>query len=121
MGRTVAHEFGHMMGADDVGTDPNAYDYFEGIAAYEWYPRMGNYWNGEDATNSLFQWSKGDYANADNTADMLALISRYVSYRDDDIPDTTALTISETTVSSNATRTRTALLSRSTPRAGLFR
>jgi hypothetical protein len=105
LGRTVAHECGHMMGADDIGVDPTKYDYYVGLEEFAWYPKMGNYWYGDsDPTNALYQWTKGEYANADNTVDMLAKITRYLAYRSDDIPSTKALTISATTVSADSNR-----------------
>jgi MYXO-CTERM domain-containing protein len=103
VGRTTAHEFGHMMGLLDVGTSTS--DYFEGFDEYKWYPKMGNYYYGYDETNSLFQWSKGEYAGAIDTEDSLATISSTLPYRDDDIPDTRALDITGSSeVSSDTNR-----------------
>jgi len=83
VGRTTAHEFGHMMGMLDVGTAQTSY--FEGFSEYKWYPKMGNYYYGMDEKNSLFQWSKGEYEGAIDTEDMLATISNQLPYRDDDV------------------------------------
>ncbi len=103
VGRTTAHELGHMMGMLDVGTAQTAY--FEGFDEYKWYPKMGNYYGGFDETNSLFQWSRGEYAGAIDTEDMLATISSQLPYRDDDVADTRALDITGTnTVLSDSNR-----------------
>jgi len=75
------------------------------IQAYKWYPKMGNYYFGYDEENSLFQWSKGEYAGALDTEDMLATISSQLPYRDDDIVGTRALEITgSNTVSSDTNR-----------------
>ncbi len=103
VGRTTAHEFGHMMGLLDIGTASTAY--FEGFDDCKWYPKMGNYYYGFDETNSLFQWSKGEYEGATDFEDALATISSSLPYRDDDIPDTRPLDITGSSgVSSDTNR-----------------
>ncbi len=42
---------------------------------------------------ALFQWSKGEYTSATTTQDDLAIITRNLPYREDDIPDAKALVV----------------------------
>src|SRR5678816_3239147 len=69
-------------------------EYFEGFSAFRWVPIMGNStpktsWG----TQALFQWSKGEYSGATTTEDDLAIITKNLPYREDDIPDAKALVI----------------------------
>lgn len=85
IGMTAAHEIGHQMGMlhDHGGTGG---EYFEGIAAYQWGPIMGNYWMGGSWANQLFTWSKGEYNTATNFEDDLSImnVNESVPYADDD-------------------------------------
>lgn len=85
IGMTGAHEVGHQMGMyhDHGGTGG---EYFEGIAAYQWGPIMGNYWMGGSWPNQLFTWSKGEYTTATNVEDDLRImnIDEQVPYMADD-------------------------------------
>ncbi|MES2320350.1 MAG: pre-peptidase C-terminal domain-containing protein [Pseudomonadota bacterium] len=85
IGMTGAHEVGHQMGMnhDRGGTGG---EYFEGIAAYQWGPIMGNYWMGGSWANQLFTWSKGEYTTASNFEDDLKIMSvdEQVPYMPDD-------------------------------------
>ncbi|MBI3230175.1 MAG: pre-peptidase C-terminal domain-containing protein [Burkholderiales bacterium] len=94
IGMTAAHEIGHEMGMnhDHGGTGG---EYFEGIAAYQWGPIMGNYWMGGSWANQLFTWSKGEYNTATNFEDDLNIMNsdENVPYADDDIPTTRALSL----------------------------
>lgn len=87
IGMTAAHEVGHQMGMshDHGGTGG---EYFEGIAAYQWGPIMGNYWMGSSWAHSMWTWSKGEYSTATNFEDDLKNmnISDKVPYRVDDNP-----------------------------------
>jgi hypothetical protein len=93
IGMTGAHEVGHQMGMnhDRGGTGG---EYFEGIAAYQWGPIMGNYWMGGSWANQLFTWSKGEYTTASNFEDDLNIMNsgEQVPYMADDIPTTRAMT-----------------------------
>jgi hypothetical protein len=91
-GLTTAHELGHLVGLGHDGTASQ--DYFGGFSSFRWVPMMGNStpkasWGAQ----ALFQWSKGEYTGADNTQDDLAIITRNLPYREDDIPDTKALVV----------------------------
>ena len=94
IGMTAAHEVGHEMGMqhDHGGTGG---EYFEGIAAYQWCPIMGNYWMASSWQNQLFTWSKGEYTTATNFEDDLKIMNTEegVPYMDDDNPTSKALTL----------------------------
>ena len=85
IGMTGAHEVGHQMGMlhDGGGTGG---EYFEGIAAFQWGPIMGNYWMGGSWANQLFTWSKGEYNTASNREDDLKImtVDEAVPYMADD-------------------------------------
>ena len=91
-GNTTAHELGHLMGLDHDGSSST--EYFGGFSSFKWVPMMGDSvpktsWGAQ----ALFQWSKGEYSGANNTEDDLAIITRNLPYREDDIPDSKALVI----------------------------
>jgi hypothetical protein len=92
IGMTGAHEVGHQMGMshDHGGTGG---EYFEGIAAYQWGPIMGNYWMGGSWANQLFTWSKGEYTTATNFEDDLNIMTsgEQVPYMADDNPTSKAM------------------------------
>lgn len=85
-----SHEIGHALGLSHDGD--SAVDYYRGhgSGATGWAPIMGvGYYR------ALSQWSKGEYFEADNTQDDLAIITTRLPYRTDDHGDTngTATTI----------------------------
>ena len=85
IGMTGAHEVGHQMGMNhDRGGSGG--EYFEGIAAYQWGPIMGNYWMGSSWANQLFTWSRGEYTTATNFEDDLRImnVDEQVPYMADD-------------------------------------
>ena len=91
-GNTTAHELGHLMGLDHDGSSST--EYFGGFSSFKWVPMMGDSvpktsWGAQ----ALFQWSKGEYSGANNTEDDLAIITRNLPYREDDVPDAKALVI----------------------------
>lgn len=92
IGMTGAHEVGHQMGMNhDRGGSGG--EYFEGIAAYQWGPIMGNYWMGGSWANQLFTWSKGEYTTASNFEDDLRImnVNEQVPYVADDNATSRAL------------------------------
>jgi hypothetical protein len=94
LGRTAAHEVGHTMGLlHDGGSQQSDPEYFFCLADYQWCPIMGNYWYANSWENALFQYSKGEYNTATNKEDDLKIVSGFVPFREDDIPDTTPLKI----------------------------
>src|SRR5207249_904895 len=71
----VSHEVGHTLGLNHDGTSTVGYYSGQG----NWAPIMGvGYYH------EVTQWSKGEYADANNTQDDLAIIQGYISYRADD-------------------------------------
>ncbi len=77
---TVVHEIGHNMGLNHDG-DSGEYYSNHGPDPMTWGPCMG----GPYGTN-VVQWSKGDYANASNTAedDLAMIAAKTGGYRPDD-------------------------------------
>ena len=85
IGMTGAHEVGHQMGMSHDGGGSGG-EYFEGIAAYQWGPIMGNYWMGGSWANQLFTWSRGEYSTANNQEDdfRIMTVNESVPYVADD-------------------------------------
>lgn len=83
----ASHEAGHNLGLYHDGTTTgSAYYSGQGSGEVGWAPIMGvGYYK------NLTQWSKGQYANANNTQDDLAVITATgLSYRPDDHGNTAA-------------------------------
>jgi hypothetical protein len=85
----TSHEVGHTLGLSHDGrTSPaEGYYYGHGSGVTGWAPIMGVGYN-----RSLVQWSKGQYTNANNTQDDLAIITTAngFGYRTDDHGNTNA-------------------------------
>ena len=87
LAETITHEVGHALGLRHDNRQPptGAYEeYYMGHGSGEtsWAPIMG-----AGVSKSVIQWSKGEYANAVNKEDDLAIITTQnnsVSYRVDD-------------------------------------
>jgi hypothetical protein len=92
------HEAGHGYGLLHDGGD-NGGEYFNGFSSFQWTPLMGNVWPGDRWAQALFQFSKGEYTSATRKEDDFALINRHMEFVADDIPDTTPLLLTGTTVS----------------------
>ncbi len=65
-----AHEFGHNLGLSHDGTASVTYYAGHGSGATSWAPIMGNSYY-----NNVTQWSNGEYADANNTQDDIAIIA----------------------------------------------
>jgi len=86
----ISHEAGHTVGLYHDGTNaPDAVEYYQGhgSGATGWAPIMGAGYYEE-----LVQWSKGEYPQANNAEDDLAIIvsGNGFGYRTDDHGDTQA-------------------------------
>lgn len=80
-----SHEVGHTVGLLHDGTSTQGYFGGHGTGAGSWAPIMGVGYSKE-----VVQWSKGEYADANNTQDDLAVIATYLSVITDEFGDTTA-------------------------------
>jgi hypothetical protein len=86
----TSHESGHAFGLSHQGT--SALDYYQGYGAGDtsWAPIMGTGYY-----KNLVQWSKGEYPDANNHEDELAIITgKHLPYRADDHPDAIAGVVS---------------------------
>jgi len=74
-----SHELGHNLALSHDGTSIESYYGGHGTGYIGWAPIMGvGYYK------NVTQWSKGDYPDASNTQDDLAIISARLGYRTDD-------------------------------------
>ncbi len=73
----VSHEAGHTFGLNHDATASSTYYNGHGV----WAPIMGR---GTDPAKPFTQWSKGEYAGANNTQDDLDLIGSLTGFRPDD-------------------------------------
>lgn len=98
----VSHEVGHSLGLSHDGTT-NGASYYSGQG--NWAPIMGvGYYH------PISQWSKGEYATANNTQDDLTIITQNgVNYRADDFGNTigTATPLAGATPTTNGVIERT--------------
>ncbi|MEX6502909.1 Ig-like domain-containing protein [Pseudomonas zhanjiangensis] len=75
----ASHEFGHNLALSHDGTNSQSYYSGHGAGYVSWAPIMGvGYYN------NVTQWSKGEYPNANNQQDDLAIIAGQLGYRPDD-------------------------------------
>ncbi len=92
----ASHEFGHNLGLSHDGTNSgNTYYSGHGTGDISWAPIMGNSY-GKNVT----QWSNGNYPDANNTQDDVAIIAGKLGYLADDHGDTPA-TATPLTVEAN--------------------
>ena len=75
----ASHEMGHNMGLSHDGTSTLGYYGGHGSGDTSWGPIMGTGYN-----RNVSQWSKGEYYDANNLQDDLAVIAGKVGYRSDD-------------------------------------
>lgn len=81
----ASHEFGHNLGLSHDGTSTTAYYSGLGSGNVSWGPIMGvGYYT------QVTQWSKGEYPDANNTQDDVAIIAGKLAYRPDDHGNTMA-------------------------------
>jgi hypothetical protein len=76
-GEAASHEIGHTLGLSHDGRTNPSEEYFLGHG--DWAPIMGaGYYV------NMSQWSKGEYAYANNQEDDLAVMNKYIYFRNDD-------------------------------------
>jgi len=81
-----SHEFGHNLGLSHDGTNAGASYYAgHGSGLVSWAPIMGNSYY-----NNITEWSIGEYADANQQQDDLAIIDGKLGYRPDDHGNTRA-------------------------------
>lgn len=78
----ASHEMGHNLGLSHDGTSTSGYYPGHGSDAVSWGPIMGTGYN-----DNVSQWSKGEYADANNFEDDISLIIDDLSLRGDDHGD----------------------------------
>jgi hypothetical protein len=78
----VSHEAGHTLGLRHDGDATTGSEYYDGHG--EWAPIMGR---SIAQSTPITQWSRGEYAGADNRQDDIGVIASYVGYRSDDHAD----------------------------------
>lgn len=81
----AAHELGHNLGLSHDGTSTLEYYRGHGSGDISWGPIMGTGYG-----RNVSQWSKGEYYDANNPEDDLAIIAAKAPYRPDDHSHTTA-------------------------------
>jgi len=82
-----SHEFGHNLGLSHDGTNAGASYYSgHGSGLVSWAPIMGNSYN-----KNITEWSIGEYADANQQQDDLAIIDGKLGYRQDDHGDSRAV------------------------------
>jgi len=72
----ASHEFGHTLGLTHQGTSTSPYYSGHGSGTMRWAPLMGSAYGAAFA-----QWAKGDYHDANNTQDAMALLGQRLGYR----------------------------------------
>ena len=83
--RTASHELGHLLGLWHDGTTTSEYYGGQGTGATSWGPIMGH------SRNTLIQFSKGEYANANNKEDDYLVMQQHgVTFAKDDFGNTMA-------------------------------
>ena len=77
-----SHEIGHNLGLSHDGTSSSSYFSGVGSGATSWGPIMGSSYN-----DNVSQWSRGEYPDANNTQDDIAIIGSQTGLREDDHAD----------------------------------
>ena len=85
-GEVASHEFGHNLGLSHDGTSSGTTYYAgHGSGLVSWGPLMGFMLD-----KNVTQWSKGEYAGANNMENDLAIIAGNLGYKGDDHGDSAA-------------------------------
>ncbi len=98
----ISHEVGHSLGLSHDGTPASEYYFGHGSGATSWNAIMGG-----GSSAQVTQWSRGQYLNASNTQDDLAIITTQngFGYRADDYGNTTSTATRLTTVGTRIQQT----------------
>jgi Bacterial Ig domain/Metallo-peptidase family M12B Reprolysin-like len=80
-----SHEMGHNLGLGHDGTSTATYYGGHGAGATSWGPIMGSSYN-----RALSEWSRGEYAGANNQQDDASIIGAKLTVRGDDHANTAA-------------------------------
>ncbi len=81
----ASHEMGHNLGLSHDATATSSYYGGHGAGATSWGPIMGTGYN-----RAVSQWSRGEYAGANNFEDDVAIVTSKVGLRSDDYGNTNA-------------------------------
>ncbi|WP_298610668.1 DVUA0089 family protein [uncultured Thiothrix sp.] len=79
----VSHELGHNLGLSHDGSSTTGYYWGQGSGMISWAPIMGSSYDSQ-----LTQWSKGEYADANQTEDDIAIITAKLNPIADDHSNT---------------------------------
>ncbi len=79
MAEAAAHELGHNLGLSHDGASTVSYYEGHGAGVTGWAPIMGSSYY-----QHVTQWSKGEYADSNNTQDDIAIITESLNARTDD-------------------------------------
>ena len=83
MAAAASHELGHNLGLSHDGSSTVSYYNGHGTGYTSWGPIMGSGYY-----SNITQWSKGEYPDANNLQDDLAIIDGYLTYPTDDHENT---------------------------------
>ncbi len=98
----ISHEVGHTLGLSHDGTPSSEYYFGHGSGATSWNAIMGG-----GSSAQVTQWSRGQYLNASNTQDDLAILTSQngFGYRADDFGNGTSTAARLTSVGSRIQQT----------------